>query len=440
MNKRINKSYKDERRRSRLIGRFFLTVTLIVFVFSAVFVLAATAYKSRADKKAALDGENNPQSDLNQTTADSKINIAVLGLDEDEIHSDVIFVVSFDTGTGETNIISVPRDTQVFMPESMMLEMKNDGREEYIPTKYGVTGECKITEVYAYAGSKNNEYLVTVLEDLLSVDIDHYAAINLTAFKEIVDNVGGVDMYVPQDMYWDMRDNDGILIDLKEGQQHLDGDTAEQLVRFRKGKNGYPQQDIDRIKVQHDFMLALLDKVFDSENVMGDLTGVVTTVYKYIQTDISLSDCLSYLKYVSLVDTSKIAMETIPGEAQNLYIPDKEGIAVLSDRIFRGIEPDTSENTETADNGSSYTIEVANGGFLDGYAAKTQERLNSLGYNVTAISSWGKAKNENTIIYVKEEGIGDDLVELFTSAEIVVDASAVDGGTDIKIVTGINEN
>ena len=86
------------------------------------------------------------------------------------------------------------------------------------------------------------------------------------------------------------------------------------------------------------------------------------------------------------------------------------------------------------------SIEVANGGFLDGYAAKTQERLNSLGYNVTAISSWGKAKNENTIIYVKEEGIGDDLVELFTSAKIVVDASVVDGGTDIKIVTGINEN
>jgi len=430
-------SYRDEHRRSRLIGRFFLTVTLIVFVFSAVFVLAATAYKSNADKKAALNNNGSDDaSALNQTVADSKINIAVLGLDEDGIHSDVDFVVSFDTTTGETNLISIPRDTQVFMSESMMLDMKNDGRGDYIPTKYGVTGECKLTEIYAYAGSKNNEYLVETLENLLNVDIDHYVAINLDAFKEIVDSVGGVDMYVPQDMYWDMRDTGGILIDLKEGQQHLNGEEAEQLVRFRKG---YAQQDIDRIGTQHDFMLALINKIFDSENVLSDLTSLVNTVYKYIDTDISLTDCLGYLKYISLIDTSKITMYTIPGEAETLFIPDKDGIAELSDKIFRGIEPDITENTVPINDSKHYTIEVANGGFKDGFASQTQERLNSLGYNVTQISSWSGTKNENTVIYVKEEGIGNDLVDLFSNAEIVVDASAVDSGTDIKIVTGINE-
>ncbi|MEA4972555.1 MAG: LCP family protein [Candidatus Metalachnospira sp.] len=436
MSEKNNNNYRDNHRRSRLIGRFFLTVTLIVFVFSAVFVLAATAYKSSADKEAALNGETGDQSDLKQTVADSKINMAVLGLDEDGIHSDVVFVVSFDTVTGETNLISVPRDTQVFMPDSMMLDMKNDDRGDYIPTKYGVTGECKLTEVYAYAGSKNNEYLVTILENLLNVDIDHYVAINLDAFKEIVDAVGGVDMNVPADMYWDMRDTGGILIDLKKGQQHLDGEHAEQLVRFRKG---YAQQDIDRIGVQHDFILALADKIFDSDNVLSDLTSLVTTVYKYVNTDISLADCLTYLKYVSLIDTTKIAMETIPGEAQNMYIPDKDGIAKMSDRVFRGIEPDISENTESINDSKHYTIEVSNGGFADGFASKTQERLNALGYSVTTISSWKGDKNENTVIYVKEEGVGDDLIALFSNAEIVVDASAVDGGTDIKIVTGINE-
>ncbi|MPN06087.1 hypothetical protein SDC9_153342 [bioreactor metagenome] len=243
-------------------------------------------------------------------------------------------------------------------------------------------------------------------------------------------------MNVPADMYWDMRDTGGILIDLKKGQQHLDGEHAEQLVRFRKG---YAQQDIDRIGVQHDFILALADKIFDSDNVLSDLTSLVTTVYKYVNTDISLADCLTYLKYVSLIDTTKIAMETIPGEAQNMYIPDKDGIAKMSDRVFRGIEPDISENTESINDSKHYTIEVSNGGFADGFASKTQERLNALGYSVTTISSWKGDKNENTVIYVKEEGVGDDLIALFSNAEIVVDASAVDGGTDIKIVTGINE-
>ena len=95
---RYDNDYREKRRRNKLIGRFFLTVAIIVFVFSAVFVLAATAYKSSADKKAALNGDEE-KSDVNTVVADQKINIAVMGLDEDEIHSDVIFVVSFDTSS-----------------------------------------------------------------------------------------------------------------------------------------------------------------------------------------------------------------------------------------------------------------------------------------------------------------------------------------------------
>lgn len=437
MSMRYDNDYREKRRRNKLIGRFFLTVAIIVFVFSAVFVLAATAYKSSADKKAALNGDEE-KSDVNTVVADQKINIAVMGLDEDEIHSDVIFVVSFDTSSGEMDLVSVPRDTQVFMSDSMMLDMKNNGRDDYIPTKYGTVGECKITEVYAYAGpEKNNEYLVQVLEDLLDIDIDHYVAINITAFKEIVDAIGGVDMYVPMDMYWDMRDNGGPLINLKEGEQHLDGAEAEQLVRFRKG---YAQQDIGRIETQHEFMKAVINKLFDSENVLSDMTAVVQAVYKYVKTDMTLVDCISYLKYISLIDTSKITMETIPGTAENMYIPDYDGIKEMSDRVFKGIvEEDTATETSSAGASKDYKIEVANGGFKNGYAAATQERLNALGYNVTEISSYDGTKMPQTRIYVSEDGIGDDLVDLFKSAEVIVDASQISSGTDIKIITGSEE-
>ena len=417
--------YKNKRRKRKLIGRFILTVFVIVFVFSAVFVLAATALKSQRDKQEAINSEN--KSNLSTTISDKKINVAILGTDADEIHSDVNIVVSFDTETGEASFVSVPRDTQVFMSESMMLEMQNSGRSDYIPTKYGTKGECKLCELYAYAGpEKNNEYVVQTIEKLLDVDIDHYIQINLTAFKEIVDAVGGVDMYVPTDMYWDMRDNGGPLINLKEGQQHLDGDKAEQLVRFRKG---YAQQD---------FILALISKILDSENVVGDLTKTINAVYKYVTTDISLSDCISYLKYIPLVDITKISMETIPGEAQNMFIPDLEEIKVMSDRVFRGIIQEPEETTP--EDSKQYSIEVSNGGNIMGYAAKTQERLNGLGYNVTKITTWYGNQQDTTIINVKEEGIGEDLVSLFTDAKVVVDPAAVDGDTDIKIIIGLKES
>lgn len=426
--------YKNKRRKRKLIGRFILTVFVIVFVFSAVFVLAATALKSQRDKQEAINSES--KSDLSTTIADKKINVAILGTDAEEIHSDVNIVVSFDTETGEASFVSVPRDTQVFMSESMMLEMQNNGRGDYIPTKYGTKGECKLCELYAYAGpEKNNEYVVQALESLLNVDIDHYIQINLNAFKEIVDAVGGVDMYVPIDMYWDMRDTGGPLINLKEGQQHLDGDKAEQLVRFRKG---YAQQDVGRVSTQQDFILALITKILDSENVIGDLTKTINAVYKYVTTDVSLGDCISYLKYISLVDITKISMETIPGEAENMFIPDLEEIKIMSDRVFRGIIQEPEETT--AKDSKQYSIEVSNGGNIMGYAAKTQERLNGLGYNVTKITTWYGNQQDTTIINVKEEGIGEDLVSLFTDAKVVVDPAAVDGDTDIKIIIGLKES
>lgn len=426
--------YKNKRRKRKLIGRFILTVFVIVFVFSAVFVLAATALKSQRDKQEAINSES--KSDLSTTIADKKINVAILGTDAEEIHSDVNIVVSFDTETGEASFVSVPRDTQVFMSESMMLEMQNNGRGDYIPTKYGTKGECKLCELYAYAGpEKNNEYVVQAIESLLNVDIDHYIQINLNAFKEIVDAVGGVDMYVPMDMYWDMRDTGGPLIDLKEGQQHLDGDKAEQLVRFRKG---YAQQDVGRVSTQQDFILALITKILDSENVIGDLTKTINAVYKYVTTDVSLGDCISYLKYIPLVDITKISMETIPGEAENMFIPDLEEIKIMSDRVFKGIIQEPEETT--AKDSKQYSIEVSNGGNIMGYAAKTQERLNGLGYNVTKITTWYGNQQDTTIINVKEEGIGEDLVSLFTDAKVVVDPAAVDGDTDIKIIIGLKES
>jgi len=80
-----NSNYKNRRRRKKLVGRFILTVFVIVFVFSAVFVLAATAFKSQRDKQEALNSPT--KSDLDATIADNRINVAIIGTDEDEIQT-----------------------------------------------------------------------------------------------------------------------------------------------------------------------------------------------------------------------------------------------------------------------------------------------------------------------------------------------------------------
>ncbi|MBR5122864.1 MAG: LCP family protein, partial [Anaerotignum sp.] len=81
------------------------------------------------------------------------INVAVFGTDEDGFRADVNMVVSFNTNTKELHMISVPRDTRVRLTEDMISYLEKEG--EYVPNRHGVYGQCKLTEVHAYAGEGN---------------------------------------------------------------------------------------------------------------------------------------------------------------------------------------------------------------------------------------------------------------------------------------------
>ena len=141
-----------------------------------------------------------------------------------------------------------------------------------------------------------------------------------------------------------MRDTGGPLINLREGMQHLDGDKAEQLVRFR---NGYAQKDLKRIQVQQDFMKALLEKVCSSDTLKNRLDDLVKVVLDCTESDVTVTEALKYMKYVKDLDPAKITNDTIPGVGGSYFDRDEEGTKELIDWRIHGIEPVTSE--ETAD-------------------------------------------------------------------------------------------
>ena len=263
------------------------------------------------------------------------INVAVLGTDEDGFRSDVNMVVSFNTNTKELHMISVPRDTRVRLTDDMIRYLEKEG--EYVPNRNGVYGQCKLTEVHAYAGEGNRcTFSVAMLENLLDIDIDYYVKFDLTAFKKVVDAVGGVDFYVPMNMYWDMTDTGGPLINLREGMQHLDGDKAEQLVRFR---DGYAQKDLKRIEVQQEFITALIEKVCSSQTLMSKLDDLVEVVLDCTESDITITEALKYVKYVKDLDPAKITSDTVPGEGGSYFDMDEEGTKELIDWRIHGIQP-----------------------------------------------------------------------------------------------------
>ena len=356
-----------------------------------------------------------------------KLNVAVFGVDADGTRTDVAFVVHYDSSQESLSLLSIPRDTRVDVCSEV---------EQLLGRKYGV---MKFNAVHAIGGKEYGpQAAVLQLEDLLGVKIDHYVKVDFDALVEIVDAVGGVEVDVPQDMKWDMSDTGDIKIDLKKGLQTLDGNKALQLVRFRKG---YADGDVGRIQVQQMFLKALATKVLRTESIVKNLGEYIKVMYKYVDTDVSLTDALKYANYITKIDMSKMTMETLPGVGQYIggvsyFIHDPAETTEVVDRIFYNAAP--AVNADGTADSKGLTIQIANGGSVAGLAARFTERLENDGYTLAEPTNDTGEQRKYTRIQVKTEGTGQDLVSYFKDARVEVAPSAV-GSADIRIVLGTEE-
>lgn len=378
-----------------------------------------------------------------------KLNIAVMGVDEDGTRTDTIFVVHYDSISESIELLSIPRDTRVNPSDAVKEEVKSVGRS--------IPSTLKINEVHAYGGQDvGPNCTVLQLEDLLGIKIDHYVKISTAAFRELVDAVGGVDMYVPRNMYKNALEPNGggIMINLKEGQQHLDGAKAEQLVRYRD----YPEGDVERVRTQQLFLQALMSKILSTDSILSNVSSLINVAYDHIDTNLSISDALKYVNYINQVDLSRITTETIPGVGQyvggiSYYLHDVSGTEEVVQKIFYSAsEPPASETntttTTTDDNDASVsesssskdlTILVSNGSGVNGLAGNFSDLLSEDGFTVLSPATSNDPKQEKTIIYVRTENTGEDLIPYFKNAEIEVKPLSVGTGQDIHIVLGTSE-
>ena len=416
---------------------FFKIVCSMVSVFLVLAGGAAFAYyKVTGDVPFANQEIITSASDMNLLDAflkrDIKMNVAVFGVDKDGTRTDVIFVAHYDSAQKSVNLVSLPRDTRVSICDEVRANLDAAGRS--------YNQVAKLNAVHSYSGKEMGaQNAVLQIEDLLGIKIDHYVKIDLEGFRQVVDAVGGVDVDVPQDMYWDMRDTGDPLINLKKGMQHLDGDKAEQLVRFRR----YADGDVGRIQVQQLFLKALAEKVLSTESIIKNLPDYIKIFYEYVETDITLTDALKYANYINKLDMSRISMETLPGVGQyvgnvSYFLHDAEATKEMVDRVFYNVAPVVPEGETPADS-KALLIEVSNGGDVTGLAGRVSEKLAAEGYRMAEATTYSGEQKDYTRIQVKEAGIGGDLVQYFDKAEVEVAPSEIGANADIRIVLGTNE-
>jgi len=418
---------------------FFKIVCSMVSVFMVLAGGAAFAYyKVTGDVPFSNQEIIQSASDMNLLDAflkrDIKMNVAVFGVDKDGTRTDVIFVAHYDSAQKSVNLVSLPRDTRVSICDEVRENLNKEGRS--------YNQVAKLNAVHSYSGKEMGpKNAVLQIEDLLGIKIDHYVKVNLEGFREIVDAVGGVDVDVPQDMHWDMRDTGDPLIDLKKGMQHLDGEKAEQLVRFRR----YADGDVGRIQVQQLFLKALAEKVLSTESIIKNLPDYIKIFYQHVETDVTLTDALKYANYINKLDMSRISMETLPGVGQyvgnvSYFLHDADATKEMVDRVFYNVAPAVPEGeTGTPADSKSLLIEVSNGGNVIGLAGRVSEKLAAEGYRMAEATTYNGEQKNYTRIQVKEAGTGSDLVQYFNKAEVEVAPSEIGANADIRIILGTNE-
>ncbi len=230
-------------------------------------------------------------------------NFLLVAKDKGGGNTDVIMVLSFDTENDKIAILQIPRDTYVNVPYSFkkINSVYTAGYNEAARKGGGSVQEYKLSGV---------EALEQAILKNFGIVIDRYVMVDIAAFHEIVDAIGGVDIYIQNDMdYIDIYQN--LEIHLPKGQHHLDGKKAEGFVRYR---SGYIDADIGRMNAQKIFMSAFLDKLFRVSTI-AKIPELASHVITYLDTDISLSDAIIFGKQLFEVDMSEITMHNLQGEA-----------------------------------------------------------------------------------------------------------------------------
>lgn len=282
------------------------------------------------------DEKGNPNNSITSIKHKSSYNFLVMGHDRAANLTDVMMLVNYNMDSGSLTILQMPRDTYI----------ERDGKVKKINSLYsGFYSEARKN------GSKTPEKdaargVASILEKSMCISIKYTAVMDLDGFASIVDAIGGVNMYVPYDMkYNDPTQN--LHINLKQGQQVLDGNKAEQFVRFR---SGLVQADIGRGNAQKMFMAAFIEQLKNSVSItnVSLISNLASTVADNVDTDMAVTDIVSFAKSALKVDLSNINMITLPGNSktcngESYYIGNRASLLRIVNESYNIYDADITE-------------------------------------------------------------------------------------------------
>lgn len=299
--KKPKKKSKNEKKKKgnlfiRVIKNIFLILFLLIIIFGVLF------YKCVEKNGGGIQGVLCTVFGQTVETLSElePINVLLLGVSEDISAklTDTIILCNYNPQKQTASLLSIPRDTFVG---------KNTATAK---------GTDKINSLY----KKGVEKTIDAVEDITDVKIDYYIVVNTNALIKIVDIIGGVEFDVPIDMKYDDPTQD-LHIDLKAGNQLINGEKSEQLLRFRHNNDGtsypasYGDNDFGRMKTQRAFITETVKQTIKLENLFKS-NKILMTVFRNIETNMEKEDLYKYIPAVAGFNMENIVSNQLPGVSE----------------------------------------------------------------------------------------------------------------------------
>ncbi len=436
MREREKHAQKGKKRKKKIWKKILLIILLAIAIAGGVF-----AYKVQKNgggmtgMLATMVGhDENTRKNLGE------FKCLVLGISTDLEGSsltDTIMVASYNPNTQKATLLSIPRDTYT-------------GKNTAKATAYE-----KINSLY---GRKNRpDETLEAVNEITGLDIKYYAVVKTEALIELVDAIGGVTFNVPIDMKYDDPTQD-LHIDLKAGEQLLDGDKAEQLVRFRHGNwdpktRTYPtypaeygDNDLGRMRTQREFIMQVIKQTAKVENIfkIGEILDVAKN---NLITNIDFDVAKDYIPYIVEFDTANILTATLPGTVPDLsqtnnvsiFVYNKKETKTLVQELFLDrdkTEEDLEEEGNLITKKSEIKIEVLNGSGNKENLEDVVKKLKEEGYKVSQKDTTNET-SKTVVIKNKDVSseISDDIIETI-GAGIAQKSESTSSQKNITIVIG----
>lgn len=333
------------------IKRYFqsLGVTLAVLLV-AFLALMGIDFTGGAAKLRASMGES-----LTAPGNGGVINVLVMCTDADGLRTDAMMLASYDTENNKVNMLSVPRDLRLFVGNRY--QKVNAAHAFSVDGKIGgALGTCE------------------AISRLTGVPINYYIDFSFATMEKVMDSIGPVTFTIPDlgnngvGMVYDDPIQD-LHINLPPGTRELNGKEIVHLLRYRQGnggRQGYADGDLGRIKVQQEFIQAIVEQKLNL-TLINKLPTIFSDIMSEVNTNLTAGDVIKYSKYLTSLTSAGIRTETIKGdgvyESANgaVLLPNMPALAALIEEMFPNADTTKMTYAKSRENPPLYS---------DGYTTK----------------------------------------------------------------------